>query len=200
MKALLALLVVASVGVASVAAADAIPPPPENCPAGSTPVSSHSGAGCKLNPPTNCPSGWRGMLGGVCGLSACKQDAQCTGGRVCREASLCMEKHEVHHPRMAETFTEWRAYNVCAAGVTCESPRSCRSQRVCVEAEIGQAVPLLGGPDALRPREQGATMSSHRGGCGAGCAIGVARGMPFGLGAFVLLALWRRTSDSRACR
>ena len=65
MKALLALLVVASVGVASVAAADAIPPPPENCPEGSTPVSSHSGTGCKLNPPTNCPSGWRGMLGGV---------------------------------------------------------------------------------------------------------------------------------------
>ncbi len=195
MKALLTLLVVASIGVASVAAADAIPPPPENCPAGSTPVSSHSGSGCKLNPPTNCPSGWRGMLGGVCGLSECEQDAQCTNGRVCREASLCMEKHDVHHHRMAETFTEWRAYNVCTSASACESPRSCRSQRVCVEPKTGRAVPLLGEANAPKPHEQGATMSSHRGGCGAGCVMGPARGMPFGLGVFALLLLWRRKNS-----
>lgn len=53
------------------ARADVVDPPPENCPAGTNPGSSHSGPICSPRP-------------------ACMSDVMCGGGEACEEVRLCV--------------------------------------------------------------------------------------------------------------
>jgi hypothetical protein len=77
--------------IAPAALADAVPPPPRNCPPGTTPVTSHGGPRCEKNAPTNCPAGWQGVLGGTCVLMTCTPGAAggCNGSLECKPADLC---------------------------------------------------------------------------------------------------------------
>lgn len=81
--------------VAGVAHADAVEPPPDECPEGRVPVSDHGGPSCELAPPDDCPPGYRGVVGGECVLWPCETDDACGEG-TCREASVCQEYRQLY--------------------------------------------------------------------------------------------------------
>jgi MYXO-CTERM domain-containing protein len=87
-------LLVAVLGLADTAAADAIMPPPDDCPSGEKGISSHSGPQCVKVEPTDCPPGWRGVLGGECMLSPCATDKQCGPSEACIDHSVCLKPSE----------------------------------------------------------------------------------------------------------
>src|SRR5262245_44153051 len=70
--------------------ADAVPPPPEKCPGGQIPITSHAGPECVAPAPTDCPPGWRGELRGICRLDICVNDQGCGAGKQCRQVELCL--------------------------------------------------------------------------------------------------------------
>lgn len=87
-------LLLAALGLADTAAADAIMPPPDDCPRGEKGVSSHAGPRCVKEAPTDCPPGWRGALGGDCMLRPCTGDEQCDASEACVEHSVCLQHSE----------------------------------------------------------------------------------------------------------
>jgi hypothetical protein len=123
-----AIVIVAS----SPARADVIPMPPDNCPEGYTPSSSHSGPTCLAPAPKDCPSGWRGVLGGGCALDLCEADRDCQGGRRCVSQSLCFVER-IPHWREFATEPDYRARWVCGGALSCRSPAECRSGKLCLE-------------------------------------------------------------------
>jgi hypothetical protein len=80
---------------AEICGADAIPPPPENCPGDTVPTSDHGGQRCEPPPPKNCPPGYVGRVGGACALHRCFTDQDCGRGKQCLDAQICFEPHEV---------------------------------------------------------------------------------------------------------
>lgn len=77
-----------------IARADAVPPPPTDCPRGQVGITSHSGPQCVEEAPPDCPTGWRGRLGGTCALTPCETDANCQPGEACVEHSVCLQPFE----------------------------------------------------------------------------------------------------------
>jgi hypothetical protein len=197
--------------------ADAVPPPPDDCPSGMVGVTGHGGPHCEKEAPKNCPNGWQGMIGGLCVLSVCSADADCQGdGKVCKKTSLCYEPHERTTtcgsnerarpgPELAspgsrvlgapcatlpEPVTDWEAVNICGGSEPCASPSECRPSGLCV-------TPSAPAPAAQRGNSSG-TVEPKPSGCGSGC-VGAPSpgksGAAFGaLGVLGLLAArrWRR--------
>jgi hypothetical protein len=87
-------LLTAVLGLADSAAADAIMPPPDDCPSGETGISSHGGPRCVKVEPTDCPVGWRGALGGDCMLRPCAADKDCEPSEACIDHSVCLQPSE----------------------------------------------------------------------------------------------------------
>ena len=177
---ILAALVVLS--LAPHAFADAVPPPPDDCPSGTEPVTDHGGPRCEKAAPKNCPSGWRGVIGGECVLHQCTADADCREtGRVCRPASLCFEPHQRYSTcqgsrsnalgappvlggpcmQLPEPVTDWNPVNVCGGTERCASPGECRPSKLCV-------VPNSPSPKVM-PRDESGQVQSKPSGCGSGC-------------------------------
>ena len=92
------------------ARADAIGPPPADCVPGSEAVFCHG-------PPT-------------CGVLGCTSDGDCTGGRVCRPAALCIEPHACGGILGAPVYDH--AISACAADGGCPTGGTCSNERVCV--------------------------------------------------------------------
>lgn len=184
----LAMAVVCLLLVAPRAWADAVPPPPDDCPAGTVGVTGHGGPHCEKEAPKNCPNGWRGQVGGNCILWLCSADADCGGdGKVCRQMSLCFEPHqrtstcganerarpgpELAAPgarvlgepcaQLPEPVTDWYAVNVCGGQERCASPAECRPGGVCVSPTAP--------PPAPQPRNPTGAVEPKPGGCGSGC-------------------------------
>ncbi|MEZ4297075.1 MAG: MYXO-CTERM sorting domain-containing protein [Polyangiaceae bacterium] len=78
----------------SVASADAIMPPPEDCPSGQVGTSDHGGPRCVLAAPEDCPTGWQGAMGGQCILHPCVDDTNCNTGEACVEHAVCLKAVE----------------------------------------------------------------------------------------------------------
>jgi hypothetical protein len=83
-------LVLTAIAAPSSALADAVPPPPTDCPRGEIGVTSHGGPSCVKEAPKDCPTGWRGTLGGTCTLAPCDTDANCQEGEACVEHAICL--------------------------------------------------------------------------------------------------------------
>ena len=99
------------------ARADAVAPPPTNCPDGTTGMSCHGGVYCQ---PTTC-----------------KTSADCTGGQVCEAQSVCLGQVTcgggVEVPDGgAVTAPEVNVGDVCTTAADCDGGATCGTQSVCV--------------------------------------------------------------------
>jgi hypothetical protein len=145
---------------ASSTRADVIPPPPEDCPEGYTPDSSHEGQRCLAPAPADCPSGWRGVLGGICVLDICESDRECQGERRCVPQSLCFVER-IPHWREFRTEPDYRPRWVCGGALSCRSPAECRPGKLCLEPGARR------GADSPNPNDA-SEAASLPGGC-SGC-------------------------------
>jgi hypothetical protein len=96
------------------ARADAVEPPPDNCPAGSNPGSSHSGPLCSPRP-------------------VCLNDLMCESGDACEPVRLCVVQRAcggLRPPDAGPCFID-HAVGVCGADGSC-SEGSCLIRDACV--------------------------------------------------------------------
>lgn len=101
----------------ALASADAVPPPPDSCPEGSTAVDFCHG------PQT-------------CQIATCTNDGECGAGRVCRQRMLCVREHCCSGICCASAGCEPTTYEhvagACAGGACEELGTTCESRSVCV--------------------------------------------------------------------
>lgn len=138
----------------SAARADAVMPPPEDCPPGQVGTTSHGGPACVREAPKNCAPGYRGEVGGSCVLAACASDQECEGGQRCLQIDACQELRELHWtgwgwsaqrrvvpsnllggpPRPqpeGDPPTAWVKLRICGQDGACNSPAECRPMGLC---------------------------------------------------------------------
>jgi hypothetical protein len=136
------------------ARADAVPPPPEHCPKGKVPITSHAGPECIDEAPKDCAPGYRGALGARCVLATCATDAQCEGGQRCLQIETCQEYRELHwsgwgweakraaprdnllaEPPMPQPDgppkEAWVLLRICGQDGPCDPPAECRPAGLC---------------------------------------------------------------------
>ncbi len=118
---LLAVWLILAAAMAWPAAADVVGPPPDHCPNGSIPDSSHAGPTC-----------WP---------SVCSSNSDCDSGEVCVERALCVEPvHGFSHGggfTLDHAVTSCDGSGVCPPGATCQSDRRCMPR----VATLTQGVP-----------------------------------------------------------
>ncbi len=110
----------------SVAFADAIEGPPENCPSGALGTSSHYGP--------------------MCSPDLCNDDAECQAqgmfprppGRVCRPSQFCVLERTISHPRGDTHLTQFEG--PCGADGTCAIGQ-CRAAKYCVDPDAPTTAP-----------------------------------------------------------
>lgn len=196
--------------------ADAVPPPPEDCPKGTVGTTSHGGPRCEPEPPKDCAPGYRGVVGGTCELANCTIDAQCEGGLRCLAATTCQEFRQLHWtgwgwsaqapaprsnflagpPREAPDEPapkEWVVLGVCGQDGPCPSPAECRPSKLCqspAKPVSERRVPRGGSTgSSIQPT------SERPSGCGRGCALNTtARAQGWGSSLLLVLALGLRRS------
>jgi hypothetical protein len=195
---------------AGTALADAIPPPPENCPAGKVGDADHNGQRCVDPAPEDCPPGYRGQIGGQCVLHQCGTDEHCGPDKRCRDVELCYVPHEVwveygKRPvvrdnllagppvELDEPKTVFEPVGVCQEEGDCESPSECRPGKLCFPTGVATTA----APSRPRRAEPTGEEKSHPSGCGKGCAT---RGSGGALGGVLLLALGASALRARAWR
>jgi len=126
-----------------VARADAVPPPPQNCPGNTIPTTSHGGPRCAAPPPEHCPPGHRGVIDNRCVLHYCSNDQNCGAGRKCREVPVCFVPHDewVEDGRIPldEPKTVYAGKYICKREGDCRWPSECRPTSLCFTAK--EAVP-----------------------------------------------------------
>jgi hypothetical protein len=98
----------------SFAFADKVPPPPKDCPAGSTGVTGHEGEHCV---PLDC-----------------KVDADCKGGLTCQEFPLCIEEQRLMEGKSQIPSAYLFVRGTCEQPSTCKAPASCKSGKRCIKA------------------------------------------------------------------
>jgi hypothetical protein len=104
----------------SIASADAIEGPPENCPSGARGTSSHYGPMCTPDP--------------------CNDDAECQAqgmfprapGRVCRPSQFCVLERTISHPRGDTQLVQFEG--PCGADGSCAIGQ-CRAAKYCVDPD-----------------------------------------------------------------
>jgi len=107
------------------ARADEVPPPPTDCPDGTTGDGNHCGQ--------------------VCLPAACESDSDCRQG-TCQSRDLCLE--DVRCGRYTGGYPTTLVTGVCGGGAPC-STGTCRQQRVCVRGAPAPSVaPPPSGPQA----------------------------------------------------
>ncbi|MBL9104754.1 MAG: hypothetical protein JNL82_27670 [Myxococcales bacterium] len=140
MQQLRALVVAASVGLvalsASSARADAVMPPPRDCPDGAVGDTGHNGPWCR---PTTC------NVDGDCAGVGERFGGGSAPARVCREQGLCVE---VRSEKSAsgwshgQPFERTFAHGACGDAAACTAPATCEAVKRCVVA----AAPTTGAP------------------------------------------------------
>ncbi len=150
------------------ARADAVPPPPADCPPGRVPITSHRGPECALAPPKNCPPGYSGEVGGKCALQPCDSDENCAAWQRCKEVELCVEPHLVKTTCGALTpeaksligapcervqpYTRWDPKSICKKVGDCPAPGECRMGKLCFAKgyRVPPGPPLTGQTESSR--------------------------------------------------
>ncbi len=120
---LVALLSFALLCSPAIAWADVVGPPPEDCPAGTRPMSSHCGPHCIAD--------------------TCSNDSECNDGESCVERSLCIYQYQGpcgNHPPDAATTTHDAVAAACPNGNACDKG-TCETLDVC-SAPIPPADPI----------------------------------------------------------
>jgi hypothetical protein len=133
-----------------VALADAVPPPPQNCPKGYTGHTDHGGPYCQP-PPPKCKPGetpralkqsWYceppppkgGCPAGSAWRSTSRENAWCDGQRCdqkshegCSDRPLCVQEiiRKCGFRWGCETYLEERVFSVCGAGGKCAAGQKC---------------------------------------------------------------------------
>ena len=111
---LIALLSFVLLSVPAIARADAVEPPPENCPAGTHPTSGHCGPHCVAD--------------------TCSNDSECDEGKSCVERSLCVYQYQGpcgdYNPPDAGTTTHDAVGAACQNGGACGKGQ-CQTLNVC---------------------------------------------------------------------
>lgn len=136
-RVVLGVLVVGLLALAPAAArADVVGPPPESCPAGSSPQSSHAGPLCVP-------------------MAECTSSAMCMDGAACAPVSQCIETRGCGGLRPPDSgpCTVEHVVGPCGAGDTCTTG-VCRSRRVCTSGSTddgGCACRAAGAPGRSRP-------------------------------------------------
>ena len=103
--------------VPATAGADAVPPPPTNCPDGTTGMTCHGGQYCQPSP--------------------CKSNADCSGGQVCLPRAFCLGHVTcgggIFPPDGSpSTVAEPAAGAACASSADCDGGAMCATQSLCV--------------------------------------------------------------------
>lgn len=134
--------------------ADAVMPPPEDCPPGQVGTTSHGGPACVREAPKNCAAGYRGEVGGGCVLAACATDQECEEGRHCLQVDACQELRELHWtgwgwsaqrrvvpsnllggppapPPEGDAPKAWVKLRICGQDGACQAPAECRPMGLC---------------------------------------------------------------------
>lgn len=134
--------------------ADAVPPPPTNCPQGAAGETGHGGE--------------------YCAPQTCQSDQDCKGGNVCRDAGLCELSRSYCGGRPppdgnnCSTITE--ALKVCKEGDDCGTA-TCVVAKRCVAPGASEPVAK---PDTPSSTEQGGGSANERGGVdGPGAIVSV---------------------------
>ncbi|MDQ3038047.1 MAG: MYXO-CTERM sorting domain-containing protein [Myxococcota bacterium] len=137
LRALGALLAAVVALSSSVALADAVGPPPESCPPGSTPQSSHAGPLCVP-------------------LGECSSSTECSAGATCEAVSQCVETRDCGGLRPPDSgpCTVDHVVGACGEGSTC-AVGTCRTRRVCTTASAssdgGCSCRVAGAPSGPSP-------------------------------------------------
>ncbi|MGC4093165.1 MAG: hypothetical protein QM756_35810 [Polyangiaceae bacterium] len=146
------------------ARADAVPPPPNDCPAGQVGVTSHRGPACVTEAPSNCAPGYHGRTGGTCYLAICSTDKECEAGERCLQVDTCQEFRELNwdgwrwqsQPVSVPGGTvgrvptptaapdgpppkAWLKLSICGQDGPCNAPAECRPAALCFPSKaLGQ--------------------------------------------------------------
>jgi hypothetical protein len=107
--------------LASLALADKVPSPPDDCPPGSTGDTGHEGPHCI---PLDC-----------------KTDADCKGGLVCKEQPLCIEEKMLAPRDDPEKSKFVFVYDSCEVGAKCTGASTCVTGKRCVAASAPKDPP-----------------------------------------------------------
>jgi MYXO-CTERM domain-containing protein len=94
--------------------ADAVPPPPSNCPDGTMGQSCHGGIYCQPN--------------------TCTKDTDCTAGQICEPRSFCISQVPCFNgfDPDAGPLYEPNAEAACSSAADCDDGATCTPQEVCV--------------------------------------------------------------------
>jgi len=193
------------------ARADAVPPPPKDCPEGTVGITSHGGPECAKAPPEDCPPGYRGVVGGKCKLAFCSSDTQCNEGSRCQAVDTCQEFREHHWtgwgwkarqpiprtnllaeppspPPPGPAKRAWVSLSICGQDGPCKAPGECRPASLCI--------PVGASPNASPNASPGPTTGApdRASGCRKGCAVSPVTTLAgaAGLGVLVIVTLLRR--------
>jgi hypothetical protein len=131
-----AALVAAALGAGASARADAVPPPPAECPAGTRGETDHYGPHCT---PADCQT-----------------DADCPGQR-CQPYALCVFDRVFESPRGNTHRRE--AKGACNAGQKCPLDSPCRPGNYCFAANVAAPPPTTAAPSAAAPSSKPAPTS-----------------------------------------
>ncbi len=116
-RALAIAIAVMGVGVAGLAYADAVPPPPTGCPNGTVGATGHTGP--------------------YCAPASCTFDSDCREGTTCREEALCILPLQCGglRPADAGVCTVDSVTALCEGAQACASG-TCTTSRVCVATSV----------------------------------------------------------------
>jgi hypothetical protein len=176
------------------ARADAVPPPPKDCPQGTHGVTGHAGPGCV---PDRCPKGASGTMcqGGPCCVARqCGGDAgpSCDAKSTCESVRLCVQ------PR---TTIGWAAsqHPVKEALATCDQSGACPGGGTCETLMVCVAPPATAAPLAT---PEAPSRGKPSGGCQLEAAgsedLDAAAGMALMVG--MLAARRRQRASAGPCR
>lgn len=98
--------------------ADAVPQPPSSCPGGAMPTSGHCGQQCLPK--------------------YCTADADCSGGKTCRQLPLCIKTLTCRSNWAIDggVFTSDTVVATCGNGHDCATDAPCKMVRVCAGPEV----------------------------------------------------------------
>jgi MYXO-CTERM domain-containing protein len=141
MRALALSSILVAVAWAAPARADAVPPAPKDCPAGTHGVTGHSGAGCV---PDACPMGAYGAMcddGPCCQVRPCPTapGAVCAGGS-CEKSRLCVQP-KTRRGYAASRREVKHAVTECGNDGGCPEGSTCEALDVCVTKPIEPRLP-----------------------------------------------------------
>lgn len=160
-----------------VAAADAVPEPPTDCPDGTTPNTCHGGP--------------------YCAPTSCTQDADCADGKVCRERSLCLGSISCGGgwDPDATPDSSPQILGECGPDASCDPSAPCTPMKVCVSP--GGASSSGSGDGSGDDEDLTVTGCSCRAaGAGNGLAVGAVAAGVLVAGAAVFVS--RRSRDQRS--